>query len=182
MGALNRVAWHGLQCGGSQETHRGWTHENQQLRGHSVCKLTCDSHVSVVFAFVYGIHYFVRAAHKTLGTSLRTQRHITRKHCVQPLHRDMLMNSETMTYRREDRGEKGTKITSSSLYFPYLSSHQINSELLISWGSPKPKGIQEMSHLNIGHPVLVFMHGKVCLCYCTEKYPVNELSASGGKS
>lgn len=38
-------------------------------------KLTCDSHVSVVFAFVYGVHDLLRTANKTLGTPLGTHAH-----------------------------------------------------------------------------------------------------------
>lgn len=35
--------------------------------------LTCDGHVSVVFAFVYSVHDLLGAAHKSLRTPLRTK-------------------------------------------------------------------------------------------------------------
>lgn len=38
-------------------------------------ELTCDSHASVIFAFVYGFHDLVRSADKTLGTALGTHEH-----------------------------------------------------------------------------------------------------------
>lgn len=47
-----------------------------------MCELTCDSHASVVFAFLYGFHDLVGAAHKTLGTPLETNA-ITRRASVQ---------------------------------------------------------------------------------------------------
>lgn len=36
--------------------------------------LTCDSHMSVGFAFIYSVHDLVRAAHKPFGTTLKKQR------------------------------------------------------------------------------------------------------------
>lgn len=85
----------------SQETPWGWTHERQPHWMHSLYELTCDSHASVVFAFLYGVHDLVRTANKTLGTALETH-HKETLCSTAPQQADFierqLLAKETMTY------------------------------------------------------------------------------------
>ncbi len=84
----------------SQETRWGWTHERQPHWRRSVYELTCDSHASVVFAFLYGVHDFIWTAHKTLCTPLRTHA-ITRNGCVKEPYSGPALQRNTSQLRRK---------------------------------------------------------------------------------
>lgn len=59
-------------------------------------ELTCDSHMSGIFAFVYGVHDLLRTAHETLSTPLGTNAHHKKTLCStapqqEKLHREMII-------------------------------------------------------------------------------------------
>ena len=100
-----------------------FNHERQQHWKHSVCKLTCDSHVSVVFAFVYGVHDLLRTAHKTLSTSLGTHSHYKEMLCSLSLQQGVFtkrlycwITSRIMVLKRDLWRENDFR-NSSSQYF-----------------------------------------------------------------